>query len=68
MVYTVTDKDGNITLFASEELARKSVEFSCHKLGSVTWTWDGPDALGTDPKGNVVRVSGVHVYERVTHL
>ena len=72
-VTMVTDKKGTITLFASEELAKRSIEFSCHRLeGKVEYTdeWDddGFHILANCPNGDKITIEEVGVHDRVTHL
>jgi len=69
-IVAVVSVNGDQTIFASVELAKKSIEFSCHKLeGKVTYT-DDPDGsiLATCPDEQVIKIEEVHVFDRVTHL
>ncbi len=60
-------------IFASVELAKKSVEFSCHKFADTVlykdvWDDDGFSIEATCPDGQIVKIEEVHVFDRVTHL
>ena len=74
-VTLVTDKHGTITIFASEELAKKSVEFSCHKLPGMITYGESEDGTihadymdGVNPPRLEATLENVHVFDRVTHL
>ena len=69
-VVLVTDPAGTITIFESEELARRSIEFSCHKLeGKVVYSLlDDGSTEALQPNGKACKYEVVHVFGRVTHL
>lgn len=72
-VALVTDKNGTETIFASVELAKKSIEFSCHKFADVVTyaeCWEGGsfEIQARCPDGQVIKIEEVHVHDRVTHI
>lgn len=70
-VIAVTCKD-KVTLFTSEDVAKRSIEFSCHKLeGKVTYS-GSEDSYGTTiaqlPNGESCTIETVFIHNLVTHL